>query len=103
MTEANLACENCGRMIGKLETPQLHDNHVVCEQCRARLSTAVRPPPLGVPPTEYRALGLNSRKVAWTLAIAGLILTPALFGIPLLIWGATAEWMLVKHQKQLRR
>ncbi len=33
-------CENCRRLIGKLETPRVHDGHVVCAECEARLKTA---------------------------------------------------------------
>lgn len=43
-------CENCGRAIGKLETPHLHGEHVVCLECKQRLSAPVEsisaPPPL---------------------------------------------------------
>jgi hypothetical protein len=35
MTEA---CENCGGMIGNLETPFVHRGHVVCGACKAKLS-----------------------------------------------------------------
>jgi hypothetical protein len=31
-------CENCGTVIGKLETPSLWKNHVVCEACYEKLS-----------------------------------------------------------------
>jgi predicted RNA-binding Zn-ribbon protein involved in translation (DUF1610 family) len=31
-------CENCGRAIGRLETVQLWQNHVVCNDCHARLA-----------------------------------------------------------------
>lgn len=31
-------CENCGRVIGKLETPRAFDGHVVCAECHARLA-----------------------------------------------------------------
>jgi Na+/glutamate symporter len=49
---------------------------------------------------EYRALGLNSRGVAITIAIVGLFLSPALIGIPLAIWGFAADHMLHQHQKE---
>ena len=32
-------CDNCGRTIGKLETPFLYQNHVVCAQCNEQLSS----------------------------------------------------------------
>jgi hypothetical protein len=43
-------CENCGRAIGNLETPNVHDGHVVCAKCKAILQpeTAMQlisPPP----------------------------------------------------------
>jgi hypothetical protein len=31
-------CENCGRIIGKLETPALWKNHIVCDDCYEKLS-----------------------------------------------------------------
>ena len=30
-------CENCGRSIGRLEQPFLHNEHVVCRECYQRL------------------------------------------------------------------
>jgi hypothetical protein len=36
-------CENCGQLIGALETPHVHEDHVVCRQCKDKLSGA-RPP-----------------------------------------------------------
>jgi predicted RNA-binding Zn-ribbon protein involved in translation (DUF1610 family) len=32
-------CENCGRLIGRLETAHLHGEHVVCAECRRRLAS----------------------------------------------------------------
>ena len=31
-------CDNCGRTIGNLETPYLHEGHIVCAECKQRLS-----------------------------------------------------------------
>lgn len=43
-------CENCGSIIGKLETPYVHGDHVVCRECKDRLAQPVTqhaaPPPL---------------------------------------------------------
>jgi hypothetical protein len=50
---------------------------------------------------EYRALGLDSRGAAWAIAIVGLLFSPVIVGIPLVIWGLVADSMLVKHQKAL--
>lgn len=33
-------CDNCGDPIGKLETPQLWKDHVVCSECLRKLSAA---------------------------------------------------------------
>ncbi len=30
-------CGNCGRSIGRLETPRIHGEHVVCAECYVRL------------------------------------------------------------------
>jgi len=30
-------CGNCGREIGRLETPHIHGDHVVCPECFQRL------------------------------------------------------------------
>jgi predicted amidophosphoribosyltransferase len=32
-----MICENCGRSIGKLETPYIRDDHVVCAECFRQL------------------------------------------------------------------
>ena len=38
-------CENCGRMIGRLEISHVHSDHVVCAECLARLTPSPRPVP----------------------------------------------------------
>ena len=38
-------CENCGRSIGRLETPQIYNDHIVCPDCLARLSPQRSAPP----------------------------------------------------------
>jgi predicted RNA-binding Zn-ribbon protein involved in translation (DUF1610 family) len=47
-------CENCGRTIGRLETVQLWQNHVVCNDCQTRLAP--------VPPTPEPAPEKKSRR-----------------------------------------
>jgi hypothetical protein len=32
-------CDNCGRAIGRLETPYSHGEHVVCSECHLRLTS----------------------------------------------------------------
>jgi len=34
-------CENCGATIGKLETPNVWQSHIVCAQCYAKLAAPV--------------------------------------------------------------
>src|SRR5438270_2514435 len=43
-------CENCGRVIGKLEQPYVWRKHVVCAQCHAHLGRAApRAAPVAAP------------------------------------------------------
>ena len=46
MPEGIEHCANCGRPIGKLETPHLFQEHVVCAECEARLSRQSNPRPI---------------------------------------------------------
>lgn len=49
------ACENCGRVIGRLEVPQVYADHVVCTECWRHLSSTG-------PPTDPRpAAGAGAR------------------------------------------
>jgi hypothetical protein len=36
-------CENCGGKIGKLQTPHVWDNHIVCAECHRKLSIEKQP------------------------------------------------------------
>ena len=46
-------CDNCGAAIGKLETPNVWQDHVVCAQCYAKLVVQpIQSPPLN--PATYR-------------------------------------------------
>jgi hypothetical protein len=49
---------------------------------------------------EYRALGLNSRKTAKTIAAVGLVFAPLGIGIPMAAWGLTANKMLREHESK---
>lgn len=55
-------CDNCSRLIGKLETPRLWDNKIVCPECETRLREQARraaiPPPLAYESTPP-SLGLS--------------------------------------------
>ena len=44
MPTTTTVCENCGTVIGTLETPYVHKDHVVCEECHRRLCRSSRPP-----------------------------------------------------------
>jgi hypothetical protein len=44
-------CENCGTVIGKLETPMLMNEHVVCGPCYTRLAKPPTTPPVTPPPS----------------------------------------------------
>lgn len=49
---------------------------------------------------EYTALGLNSKKTAVAVSVVGAFLSPALVGIPLLVWGLISYNMLKRHQAE---
>jgi hypothetical protein len=52
---ATETCENCARPIGNLETPRLHDGHVVCPECGDRLYAQVPTAALPDPPLGYES------------------------------------------------
>jgi len=64
-------CENCGRAIGKLETPRVWQDRVVCGECMPRLS--------GVP----QAVELTAKRwkrqmlIGWAIFGAGIVLAIA--------------------------
>jgi hypothetical protein len=45
MNSTGEACANCGRQIGKLETPCVWNDSIVCSKCRALLENAVETAP----------------------------------------------------------
>jgi TM2 domain-containing membrane protein YozV len=65
-TQTLEVCENCGQNIGKLETPRLHEEHIVCPGCWQKLNQesmaivlddpsprAIQQPSVGLPPSVY--------------------------------------------------
>ncbi len=54
MTAPKETCENCGRTIGKLETPWLYDDNVVCRECWERLQEETAEPTKVAPPAPAR-------------------------------------------------
>ena len=95
-------CDNCGRSIGRLETPHVHGNHVVCAECLARLTPPSRagPPPIqsahqpiSLPPAPMPQSQPDRTKWLW---IGGVLLIFAglgsLRGLPQLL---TAPFLVV--------
>lgn len=67
-------CENCGNPIGALETPCLHNDHVVCYQCKKLLSEqAPKPSQFTDPEANARAGAIIVRVIVWGIAIICLI------------------------------
>ena len=65
-------CENCGRTIGNLETPHVHDGHIVCAAC-AKTLTANQPAPVSY----ASPVIVNSQQAATSVSgfgIASLVL-----------------------------
>lgn len=62
----NETCENCGRMIGSLETAHVHAGHVVCALCAAKLAP-VPIAPIAYAPPEPRPVSVNGVGVAGTV------------------------------------
>lgn len=103
----DMTCENCGRRIGKLETPHVYQDHAVCAGCYALLTgpgarTVTSSPAPASAAVPYRALGLESRGMCLGIVLVGLLLSPLVVGIPLIVWGAVADWMLHKHRKAIQ-
>lgn len=78
-------CENCGRVIGALETPHIHDEHVVCAECADRLKqpsvttppgAEVRTPRRGeiiCPNTNCGYIGVPKKQARGSLAVGCLL------------------------------
>jgi hypothetical protein len=62
-------CANCGRTIGKLETPHDWQGHIVCAECRSRLSPVIREEPIETRPVIPGIFKL----LAWLLVIIILL------------------------------
>lgn len=63
------ACANCGRTIGNLETPYLHNEQVVCGECAARLSSPAidYETPARQPSARRRVQTIEKTGKAWKL------------------------------------
>lgn len=96
--KAQKTCANCDRPIGKLEPEKRFRGELVCGDCFAKLTSSTTPAH-----SEFRALGLSSRKVAWGIALVGMFGAVFIWGIPLIIWGIVADYMIAKHQKMTRQ
>lgn len=103
-------CENCGSAIGKLETPFVYQDSIVCVTCYEKINSGRRqaassPPPVkpkpAIPavtpesvgtPTAYVDSNLTEGEfvtyrasVHWAIYLPGIILAPVLIGVLLLI------------------
>jgi hypothetical protein len=63
-----LKCENCGAAIGKLETPRVYGDHVVCATCAPKVHQANAPAPV--------VAERESRGVWTTLIVLACLLVP---------------------------
>src|SRR5687768_13788572 len=77
---ATEACENCGRLIGRLETPHVLGENIVCAECHAILAPHLHPVPYATPESAAQSsigsTGENKDAVfclALLLAGAGLL------------------------------
>ena len=78
---ATESCYNCGTMIGRLETPMVWANHVVCAACHGRLSApdaggqrrqdALAPD--GAPPAKEEVILAGQPSVAQARLLAGFL------------------------------
>ena len=96
-------CTNCSERIGRLESAHLWEQNGVCFRCYEKLSSiskATKALHAATEKPEYRALGLNSRSMALFVFVIGLVFSPLLIGIPLIVWGAVADYMIHKQEKQ---
>jgi hypothetical protein len=78
------------------------------EEARKRMMTGTAAARRALQPRQrlndgYKALGLESRGVCWTIATVGLLMTFtgifALVGVPLMVWSLVADQMIVKHRE----
>lgn len=99
-------CKNCGKSIGALQTAHLVNDLTYCDVCapamRRKASASANPIPYASPgrpagPTP-RMLGLSVGE-SWIVGIVGLLLAPAMVGIPLVIWAWLAQRRHVEAKK----
>lgn len=75
-------CENCGEPIGRLEKPYVWQDHIVCHDCRGKLTTSIQVP-LGAQPTRgasrapiIGAILLSAAAVCGTVVASRFIPSP---------------------------
>jgi len=90
-------CENCGRAIGKLETPHVFRNNITCPECWAKLQPAA-------PPASGQSFPINIQVVAggvqtiqktakkWK-ALRLIALLAFIFGVTFAMAGSAAQVM----------
>ena len=81
-------CENCGRTIGKLETPHRYENHVVCPKCDQLLQgqKTSKSEPTPAPYTQREGEHVQVRKKKQIFAAMSCL------GTVLLLMGLVMEW-----------
>ena len=98
---SNETCANCGRVIGKLETPMVWKENVVCPECFGRLSGMRTIPPI---PDAVAPLREEPRRRGSGIAIAAIIGVCVLLATGGVIWylNARAEAQRAEVQRSER-
>ena len=66
-------CDNCGRTIGRLETPEIWDDHLVCRMCLDHLEYETTESE--APDQPSRSLSAASRAICILVATVGMLMS----------------------------
>lgn len=80
-------CENCNRVIGNLETPRVHQGHIVCATCAKVLDDESAAPGVGRPNNEGAVL----EGIGALLGIGGVLVLFAPLVLPPAIMDQMSE------------
>jgi hypothetical protein len=69
------------------------------DDVRRRMNAGINPSRRGIDDAPNVALGLRTRGQAIAVFVLGLF-TPYFIGVPLIIWGVLAEWMMMQERKR---
>jgi hypothetical protein len=79
------ACENCGRTIGKLETPHVFENHVVCGDCLGKLTPRTLEYSIGSRPSSATVQTIEATSKRWklfqVLGVVGIVIGAVTLGV----------------------